>query len=302
MTDNIKDLIPHFKSSQTKITLNLQEVLPPSPKPIAKAKPMIQKHIPKKVIPKKTVLKKPLKTEPIIKTPTIKTSKIKKTKALKKEMPQKKPIVKKESKKVLAQKSQKENNSTKLQVKKVQATVKKVIKPKVKPKKEKPKPVKKEVVKETLDLDIKIMDNSLGNILGGFGTSMYMEKSQASSNPQSQKQKKINKLYGSEFESYSDTQKEYIEHNLDKIQHITQDTLLRNGYPETAKQTKQLGTNTVSFYLHPNGDISDLVLKHPIGYESLDQNTLQVIRIAYKDYPLPNEKTRLIFYVEYLPY
>ena len=96
--------------------------------------------------------------------------------------------------------------------------------------------------------------------------------------------------------------KKFIKHNLGNIYRITQETLWQNGYPETAKRTHQSGTNVVSFYLHPNGDISNLKLKKRIGYRSLDKNTLEVIRIAYKDYPLPNQKTKIIFYVEYSIY
>ena len=112
----------------------------------------------------------------------------------------------------------------------------------------------------------------------------------------------INKLYGSEFNGYTATQKKFIQHNLGIIHRITQRTLIRNGYPEVSVRTKQQGTNVVSFYLHPNGDISDLRLKRKIGYTALDKNTLEVIRIAYKDYPLPNQKTKIVFYVQYSIY
>ncbi len=112
----------------------------------------------------------------------------------------------------------------------------------------------------------------------------------------------INKLYGREFNSFTSTQKKFIKNNLSTIHIITQRTLTRNGYPEIAARTQQQGTNIVSFYLHPNGDISKLRLKTPIGYRALDNNTLEVIRIAYKNYPLPNQKTKIIFYVQYSIY
>jgi len=110
----------------------------------------------------------------------------------------------------------------------------------------------------------------------------------------------IKKLYGSEFNTFSPTQKKYIRNNLNIIHQITQRTLSRNGYPTVAIQTQQQGTNVVSFYLHPNGDISALRLKKRIGYEALDSNTLKVIRLAYKDYPLPKQKTKITFYVKYV--
>jgi len=114
--------------------------------------------------------------------------------------------------------------------------------------------------------------------------------------------KKIEKLYGSDFHAFTATQKKFIENNLDKIQNITQRVLTRRGYPEGAGINGQEGTNVVSFNLHPNGDISNLFLKKSIGSRPLDDNTLELIRTAYKDYPYPTSITRLVFYVEYSIY
>ena len=112
---------------------------------------------------------------------------------------------------------------------------------------------------------------------------------------------KIKKLYGKEFHSYTHNQKEFIEQNLDEIHRITQETLWRRGYPGgiTSARTGQEGTNIVSFYLHPNGNISNLRLKQKVGYRVLDNNTIETIKSAYKDYPYPKEKTKMIFFVEY---
>ena len=116
------------------------------------------------------------------------------------------------------------------------------------------------------------------------------------------KEKIINKLYGNEFNSFSPIQRKFIKKNLGLIHKITQRTLTKNGYPEISKKNKQQGTNIVSFYLHPNGNISELKLKSKIGYIVLDENTLKVVREAYKDYPLPRTKTKIVFYVEYTLY
>jgi TonB family protein len=112
---------------------------------------------------------------------------------------------------------------------------------------------------------------------------------------------KVKKLYGKEFHSYTPNQKEFIEQNLDEIHRITQETLWRRGYPGgiTSARTGQEGINIVSFYLHPNGDISNLRLKQRVGYRVLDDNTIETIKSAYKDYPYPKEKTKMIFFVEY---
>ena len=114
--------------------------------------------------------------------------------------------------------------------------------------------------------------------------------------------KTIHKLYGKEYGRFSSKQKEFIRTNLGFIHRITQKVLIQNGYPRVSIRTHQQGTNIVSFYLHPNGDISHLRLKKRIGYSALDNNTLEVIKIAYKDYPLPAQKTKIVFYVNYSIY
>ncbi len=139
-------------------------------------------------------------------------------------------------------------------------------------------------------------------MLMGAGTSMGPTQSRQQSSSGTYANRMIKNLYGGEFNSYSPTQKKFIRNNLGTIHRITQRTLTRNGYPRTAVRTRQQGTNVVSFYLHPNGDISGLRLRTRIGYQALDQNTLDVIRIAYKDYPLPNKKTKIMFYVTYSMY
>jgi len=199
------------------------------------------------------------------------------------------------SKKMFAKKSENENNTTKI-VKKEKAKKAKKIKKRVKKKKVlKKHRAKKRVVKKE-----KRSKDPLANMLMGSGSALYT-KPQASTSS-SYGAKMIKQLYGSEFNSFSATQKKFIRRNLSTIHKITQRTLTRNGYPDVAIRTKQQGTNVVSFYLHPNGDISNLRLKRPIGYAALDKNTLKVIRIAYKDYPLPNKKTKIIFYVNYRIY
>jgi len=113
---------------------------------------------------------------------------------------------------------------------------------------------------------------------------------------------KIKTLYGASFHTMTSTQKEFIANNLDTIQQITQAILTQRGYPEGAGRTKQEGTNVVTFNLHPNGNISNLRLKTRTGYRALDENTLSLVRVAYKDYPYPSSTTKMIFYVTYSIY
>jgi TonB family protein len=261
------------QGKEKKISLNLQQIVsPPSPKPkpIPVPQPIVTPPIPKPII------EKPIEPE---------------VQAIKKK-------VLDESKKVFAQQSTEENNVTKIEPKPVKKVVKKV---------EKKKPIKKvqkkTVVKKTKQQrQPKRSGDPLANMLMGSGTSMYPSQNSRPSSSGSYGARMIKKLYGEEFNTYSETQKKFIKNNLGSIHRITQNTLTRNGYPDIAVRTRQQGTNIVSFYLHPNGDISDLKLKRHIGHQALDQNTLDVIRTAYKDYPLPNKKTKIIFYVKYSIY
>ena len=276
--------VPPPAGKEQKISLNLSQFQtpPPAPKPVVV--PPQPKPLP--VIPPTPVVKEPVK-EVAKPTPAIKKKIIDNKKSI---------YVKKEE--------QEDNNITKAEPKKEKKIVKKKSekKPKkvVKKKIKKKKVTKKRVAKKRKP-QRKRSKNPLANALMGSGSSMYPTQSSPASSG-SNVAKMINQLYGKEFNGYSATQKKFIKHNLGIIHRITQKTLWRNGYPETARRTRQQGTNVVSFYLHPNGDISGLKLKKRIGYTSLDQNTLEVIRIAYKDYPLPNQKTKIVFYVEYSIY
>ena len=284
MTTNFKEItfLPH-QVKEKKISLNIQQMVtpPPAPKPKSVPKSMPKPVISPPLVPPivKPVLEK--KVEPVPKVEEVKRTLLD------------------ESKKTFATKSTEENNVTKVAkvvtkkpakkvVKKQKTVKKKTVKKRriVKPKRAKPKRAKRS-------------NDSLANMLMGSGTSMFPTQPKRTSGAGNYAERMIKKLYGSEFNTYSPTQKKYIRNNLSTIQKITQRTLTRNGYPQVAIQTRQQGTNVVSFYLHPNGDISGLRLKKNIGYAALDENTLKVIKLAYKDYPLPNKKTRLIFYVRY---
>ena len=252
-------------SQEKKISLDLQQIVTPPPaKPKAALQPVVTPSIPKPII------EKPIEPKPELQ-----------------------PIKKKNldaSKKVFAQKSTEENNVTKTEPKPLEKKV------------DKKRVVKKTQTKLKPSRVPKRSNDPLANMLMGSGTSMYPAQQSRPSSSGSYGARMIHQLYGEAFNAYTPTQKKFIQNNLGTIHRITQNTLTSNGYPEIAIRTRQQGTNIVSFYLHPNGDISDLKLKRPIGHQALDQNTLEVIRTAYKDYPLPNKKTKIIFYVKYLIY
>ncbi len=265
---------------EKKISLNLKQIVtpPPAPKPMPRpvVKPVIQKPVPKPIV-------KPI-VEPVP------------------EVEELKRVLLDESKKTFATKSTSDNNVTKVVKKPVKKVVKKKLKPKPKKKLVKKKKIKKKHIakKRPTKRRVKRSKDPLANMLMGSGSSL--QPSRRSSNAGAYGERMIKRLYGKEFDSFTKTQKKYIRNNLSTIHQITQRTLSRNGYPTVAIQTRQQGTNVVSFYLHPNGDISGLRLKKRIGHASLDENTLKVIKLAYKDYPLPNQKTKITFYVQYSMY
>jgi protein TonB len=109
--------------------------------------------------------------------------------------------------------------------------------------------------------------------------------------------KRYIKLYGAEFESYPQNIKQYLISNLSKIAQITQSYLR---YPPIAAKLKLHGNNIIEFILHPNGDITDVKLLLSSFHESLDENTIRTIEIAYKDYPRPLEATKIRIIVSYI--
>jgi len=263
-------VFPPPGGKEQKISLNLSRfVPPPAPKPVViPPKPKPVPVIP----PAPQPIKKELVKEVTTPTPVVK----------KKLLDEKKRLV-------VGKKESEENNVTKVVPKKV---LKKKTKKRV-GKRTKTKKVQK-IKKQRRSKD------PLANALMGSGTSMFPASRPSSSG--SYGKRMIKQLYGKEFNTFSPTQKKFIKDNLGTIHHITQRTLTQNGYPDVAVRTKQQGTNIVSFYLHPNGKITGLKLRKRIGYAALDQNTLEVIRIAYKDYPRPKSKTKITFYVKYSIY
>jgi len=272
--NTLKFLPPKHAKKNKKISLDLKQIhIPPTPKIKPIPKPVVFPSVVKSVIQKNV--------KPVVQVP---------------ESPKKTFLDKKI--RTFATKNVKENNITKL----IKKPIKKIVKKKGTPHK---KLVKKRSTKKRHHLTknpIHHVKDSLASMLMHSGTALHPTPARRSANASTISKRMIQKLYGKEFDTFTPIQKKYIRNNLSIIHQITQRTLSRNGYPTVAIQTRQQGTNVVSFYLHPNGDITGLKLKKRIGYEALDSNTLKIIRLAYKDYPLPNEKTKITFYVQYSMY
>lgn len=112
----------------------------------------------------------------------------------------------------------------------------------------------------------------------------------------------LEKLYGEEYDTFTKIQKAYLEKNLNNFQVITQRVLNRLGYPKLAAKLKIGGVNIVEFIFHPDGSITGLKITNSSGYAVLDDYSLELIEIAYKDYPRPTTATKLKFYVRYSLY
>ena len=263
------------------------------PKPIPKPQPIIKKPVKKKIVKKKVIKKKPKKKKIVKKK--IKKKKIRKKKKIVKKKKRKK--VKKKKRHVKKKKSKKRKVITRKKSRKKVRDIKVedmpyIPDPFLKAPREVesfPEPVVRQPQKQP-----KKSSDGLASFLGTPSPSAPAVQSFPS--------RKIQKLYGSTFHRFTPTQKKFIKNNLESIQRITQNILTRRGYPEGAGRTGQEGTNVVEFYLHPNGDITNLRLKQRIGYRALDDNTISLIRVAYKDYPYPSTTTKIIFYVTYSIY
>ena len=219
----------------------------------------------------------------VVSTPTLVPEPV--AKPVPKTVKEEKPVITKKQIPQIVQKGEEHNTSKLVEHK-----------PKVTPKQTPKKPVKAMAKPKPPVKPVRSKD-PLANMLMSSGSSVApvpKEKSFAD--------KMVSQIYGKEFHSYSKEQQTFIKQKLGDIYRITQNTLWRKGYPDIALRMQMQGTNIVSFYLHPNGDISELYLKSHIGYEALDDNTLEVIKIAYKDYPRPQKKTKIMFYVKYILY
>ncbi len=105
------------------------------------------------------------------------------------------------------------------------------------------------------------------------------------------------KLYGEKYFTFSKEQKRYLKDNLNSIGRITQRHLT---YPTISIRTRQSGINVIEFFLHPNGDITDIKITDSSYYTALDENTINVIQLSYQDYPRPIQTVKIKIYVKYI--
>ena len=220
----------------------------------------------------------------------------------------------------------KKNNITYVKIKKA-APIKKIKKAKVKVKKKKTiqkKVIRKKVSKKLIKLKKPIRKQkkaiktkntvkkpSLENFLTQNDFANNTSKIQKNTLENFLKQEEpvnrkmlsqLERLYGREFETFTKVQKAFLKKNIGTFQEITQKVLNRLGYPRLAGKLRISGTNIVEFDFYPNGAIKNLKITSSSGYTIFDEYTLELIQIAYKDYPKPKTITKLRFNVNYKLY
>ncbi len=213
----------------------------------------------------------------------------------------KKAVQKKEDpkpKKVEPKKIEKPKEFKKVEAKKI-VPQKKVIKEK--PKKIIPKPIEKQEVAPTFTKQVPVKPSKKRETVENKSLENFLltEPVPVDNVMLDEITQSYLRLYGEEYNSFTKVQKVYLQKNLKNIGRITQKYLK---YPQIAVRTAQQGMNIVEFVLHPNGDISDLRITNSSGYSTLDENTIETIEIAYKDYPRPKENTKIKIYVYYKLY
>jgi len=180
---------------------------------------------------------------------------------------------------------------------------KKVIaKEKIESKKEIEKEISKEKLNKKIE-NIKVVQKPKEQNLSAFRDYFEIEPEKKSLSSflktPSKKRKESNplrELYADEWFDLDEKQKEFLDKNLNIIGQITQKYLI---YPQVAGESGQEGVNIAEFYLYPNGDISEIKIIKESTYSILDKNTIDTIKQAYRDYPLPDKKTKVKIYVYY---
>ncbi len=117
------------------------------------------------------------------------------------------------------------------------------------------------------------------------------KKVQKGVNPQ------LKELYGNTVDELAPEALEYLEDNLNRIGYVTQQYL---EFPTLGGDLGMQGETILAFDLYPNGDISDIKLLQSSGYTLLDDNAVETVEVAYKEYPHPKVVTPIRLLVKYI--
>ena len=108
-------------------------------------------------------------------------------------------------------------------------------------------------------------------------------------------------LYGDELGDYGLAEIDFLVNNLRDIGRITQYHINRRGYPREAALLGQSGKLVIEFYLHPNGDISELRVVSSSNSIILDNDMQTNIKVAFREFPRPTTKVKIRCFMTYYP-
>lgn len=109
----------------------------------------------------------------------------------------------------------------------------------------------------------------------------------------------IQKLYGDKFGELSSGEQKYILDNQETMRRITQGVLDRYGRSKIPDHLRVDETNTIEFYLYPDGSISNIHFLNNSRFSILNDTTKETIELAYARYPRPAQKTLIRYRVWY---
>lgn len=109
----------------------------------------------------------------------------------------------------------------------------------------------------------------------------------------------IQKLYGDKFGELSAGEQKYILDHQETMRRITQGVLDRYGRSKIPDHLRVDETNTIEFYLHPDGSISNIHFLSNSRFSILNDTTKETIELAYAKYPRPAQKTLIRYRVWY---
>jgi len=109
----------------------------------------------------------------------------------------------------------------------------------------------------------------------------------------------VKKLYGSEWGDLSAGEQKYLIDNQEVMRRLTQQQLNATGRTDIPNNFRVNDKNIIEFYLHPNGDITDIKFIKKSQFYLLDDVTRDTIEAVYWKYPRPAQKTKIRYQVGY---
>lgn len=101
----------------------------------------------------------------------------------------------------------------------------------------------------------------------------------------------IQRAYGEKFNTLSQGEQKFILDNMTKMLIISNNVLRRYEPARIPSNFTGRGEVLLEFYLHPNGDITDLKILKASNYSMMNDLFLETINLSFSKYPHPEQKT-----------